>query len=346
MKKLLLATAAFALIAPAAQAEVKLDLGGYFKGYAGYADQKTKNLRTTDIKRKSEVFFQRETTLDNGMTVGYRGSMLQQAQTDPLSELEESFIYFSGNWGRVNFGRENGAAYLLQVTAPGADANIDGADIDFSFINLAAGNAALQEYSHKGPQENADKITYLTPKFNGFQAGVTYSAELDAKTTDDTLTGLDLDNEAELEGLYEAAARYDGEFSGVGVHAGAGYSTAERENNSTGDFDQWNAGLKFSFENISVGGAYISQDRETNATEIDTWTVGADYNMGAYTFGASYLESDNKEKDQFERYALGSSYTFGPGMKFNGTVGIFDSQVNGASGNDGTFVTLGTDVQF
>lgn len=346
MKKLLLATAAFALIAPAAQAEVKLDLGGYFKGYAGFADQDAA-ARDFDIKRKSEVIFQGETTLDNGLTVGYRGSMLQQDQADPLSELEESFLYFSGNWGRVNFGRENGVAYLLQVNAPGADSNIDGADIDFSFVNLASGNGALQEYSHKGPQENADKITYITPKFNGFQAGATFSPEVDEKTTDDALTGMSNGSTAaDLENLYEAAARYDGEFSGVGVHVGAGYSQADQEIDSTGDFDQWNVGLKLGFENINVGGAYIEQDRETTETAIDTWTVGADYTLGAYTFGANYLESENDANDSFERYTLGAAYTFGPGMKFNGTIGMFDSELAGASSNDGTFVVLGTDVQF
>ena len=41
-------------------------------------------------------------------------------------EIEESYAYFSGAWGRVNFGSEDGAAFLLQVAAPSADANIDG----------------------------------------------------------------------------------------------------------------------------------------------------------------------------------------------------------------------------
>src|SRR5690606_2421378 len=109
-----LATAAFALLAPAAQAEIKLDLGGYFKGYAGYSDQDTADLRDFDLKRKSEIFFEGETTLDNGLTVGYHGELFQENSATGDENLEASYLYMSGNWGRVNVGRENGAAYLLQ----------------------------------------------------------------------------------------------------------------------------------------------------------------------------------------------------------------------------------------
>src|SRR5688572_32868104 len=109
MKKLLLATAAFAVLAPAAQAEIKLDLGGYFKGYAAYSDQDTADLRDFDIRRKSEIFFEGETTLENGLTVGFHSSLFQEnnADEDDFNQLEESYLYMSGNWGRVNLGREN-----------------------------------------------------------------------------------------------------------------------------------------------------------------------------------------------------------------------------------------------
>ena len=58
--------------------------------------------------------------------------------TNNDAKTEESYLYFSGNWGRLNLGRENGAAYLLQVAAPSADPNIDGMDIDFSFVDLTS----------------------------------------------------------------------------------------------------------------------------------------------------------------------------------------------------------------
>jgi hypothetical protein len=135
MKKLLLATAAvMALSASAAQAEVKLDLGGYFKGYAGWADQDDVNgaaagdATSFDFKRRSAVTFNGETTLDNGLTVGYFGELLQEndqtasqavnavpaigapvavgapTQFEAASQLQESYLYMSGNWGSRQHG--------------------------------------------------------------------------------------------------------------------------------------------------------------------------------------------------------------------------------------------------
>ena len=131
MKKLLLSSAAVAMglafAAPAQAQGVTLDLGGHMKGYVGYVDQDTNagtENRELDIFRETEIHFTGETTLDNGLTVGFHA----EADADGADgfNLDESYAYFSGSWGRVNFGEEDGAAYLLQVAAPSADSNIDG----------------------------------------------------------------------------------------------------------------------------------------------------------------------------------------------------------------------------
>lgn len=354
MKKLLLATAAFALIAPAAQAEIKLDLGGYFKGYAGYSDQDV-SAKKFDLKRKSQVSFTGETTLDNGLTVGYNGTLFQENNEDGSNvttgaEVERSYLYFSGNWGRVNLGRENGAAYLLQVSAPGADANIDGQDIAVSFYNA---ENVRQDYKHVSTEtQYNDKITYLTPKFNGFQAGVSYATTDEAKSNSDRF-GNAAKNSTEFKDIMEIAARYDGEFSGVGVHAGAGYSKANNDQ-AAKDFDAYNVGLKFTFDSFGLGAAYLNEDAGTTGTsayKARTWTVGGDYTYGAYTFGVNYFNTKNKAADaDLDRWTVGAGYTFGPGMKFNGVLGFYngDNVLNNgtAANNDATVFTIGTDIQF
>jgi len=380
MKKLLLATAAFALLAPAAHAEIKLDLGGYFKGYAGYSDQDVGGLRKFDVKRKSQVYFTGETTLDNGLTVGYNGQLMQENNLDSGAsdaKTEQSYLYFSGNWGRVNMGRENGAAYLLQVSAPSADANIDGMDADFSFYNRV-GNVR-EDYKQAGPraggvdnrdQQYSDKVTYLTPKFNGFQAGVSYSPSYQTNvnsyavggTTQPGYFGMVANgNAGELDNMWEGAARWDGEFSGVGIHAGAGYTHASSENGAalagtafgSDSFKQYNGGLKLTWDAFGLGANYI-HDNGAADTHGDnrTWVVGGDYTWGAYNFGVSYLDSKGEAgatagDDRLKRWTLGAGYTFGPGMKFNGSVGFYNGDAAGAAAdNDATVATIGTDVQF
>jgi predicted porin len=251
---------------------------------------------------------------------------------------------------------------LLQVSAPGADANQDGQDIDFSFVNLE-NSSVDQDYQQNGLNDSNhtnDSITYLTPKFNGFQAGATYSAAVDQKVRGNGLGvgntgGMATDNDAsEFESQLEFGARYDGEFNGVGVHAGAGYTTIDREVEVATDdnFQEWNAGLKLTYNNFGFGGAYntdnsaVAQDGDR-----DNWTVGADYTWGAYKFGASYFSSKAETgattEDDLDRYMVGATYTFGPGMDFRGAVGYYDlDDTTPAEDNQATVVTVGTDIQF
>ena len=133
MKKILLSTAALAVLAVSAPAfaqeesGVKLNLGGHFKGYGVWVDQDeaaATSLRSVDMLRNTEVHFSGETTLDNGLTVGAHVEAL--ADQGKSFDIDESYAYFSGSWGRVNLGSEDSAAFLMQVSAPSADSNYDG----------------------------------------------------------------------------------------------------------------------------------------------------------------------------------------------------------------------------
>lgn len=376
MKKLLLASFALVSLAPAAKAEINLDLGGYFKGYAGYASQDTPRTSEFDFKRKSQVFFLGETTLDNGVTVGYNGQLMQDSSVDPgtagdSAKVEQSYLYFSGNWGRMNLGRENGAAYLLQVSAPGADSNLDGQDIAFSFFNQGTANIR-QDYGQTGAGtvpgvrnedfQYADKITYITPKIVGFQLGVSFAPEVRAKGINDYFGMPSNKNAGGFQNLIEGGLRYDGEFGGLGFHAGGGYTNASLEAPLLGlgqDLKEFNLGGKLTYAGFGFGGAYNNRDGGLNTAgfgNVDTYVVGLDYTTGAYNFGASYLNSKGDsavtggKEDKYNRMTVGAGYTFGPGMKFNGSVGLHDLKVGTptatAVDNKATVVSVGTDVQF
>ena len=218
MKKVLLSTAAvagLAMIATPAAAQVKLELGGYFKGYGIYADVDeasnaagTESLenRDLDIIRNTEVHFGGETTLDNGLTVGAHLEVeADRNGTNDGFNTDESYVYFSGGWGRVNFGSEDGAAYLLQVAAPSADSNIDGIRQYVNPVNYAAttfrglgpttGGSVLEILDARGARSGldydqdisskSDKLSYLSPIKNGFQLGVSYTPEIGDDSDED-----------------------------------------------------------------------------------------------------------------------------------------------------------------
>lgn len=356
MKKVLLAGTALvgaALFAAPASAELKLDLGGHFKGYGVYVDEDAEAVAGQsdfEFRKNTEIHFTGETTLDNGLTVGVH--VEQDIEND--NSNDESYAYFSGGWGRVNFGNEDGAAYLLQVAAPSADSNIDGLRTTISGVNS---NINL-DYDHaqfgnqpSGTGNAVDRLTYLTPKFNGFQGGVSYapSAKLDQ--------GIATMSAEDFEDLWEVAARWDGEFSGFGLSFGAGYSLADAKVAGADDAQGWNVGGAVVWNQFSFGGAYLDQE---NAPEVGdgvdttTWVVGAAWDNGPYHVGATYLQRKDEiaGADDIDSYkaAVGAGYTFGPGMTFRGSVawGETLADVAGVATADQEYtqVTLGTDINF
>lgn len=392
MKKLLLSSAvcALAVVATPAFAQedsaLKLNVGGYFKGYAVYHNQDevagpaltTSDARSFDILRDTEVHFGGETTLDNGLTVG---AQIEAAADDGDGfGVDESYVYFAGSWGRVNFGDEDGAAYLLQVAAPSADENYDGIRQFVNPTSYATGLNALAATDYASGATgvggtvtpfgvandgldydndvttDADKFTYLSPVFNGFQAAVSYTPDVASfgATSRTFGTSLDDTNNTWGEG-YEGAVRYEGQFNTVGFIIGAGYTHVDLEEEVTAtnldDLKEWNVGLDLDIGPFGIGAVWTENNGAQDSNgDGETWVVGADYTTGPFKLGASYL---NREKEETvttdvdtDRYTGGVVYTYGPGMTFRGSISHVDEEGPTTLDNDDTSVLLGTQINF
>jgi len=350
MKKLLLASVAvsgLAFAAPA-HADIDLEVGGYFKGYGAFVDQDEGtgvDVNEFDIIRDTEIHVDGATTLDNGLTVGAHFEF-EVDQADSSVGTDESYVYFSGDWGRVNFGGEDGAAYLLQVAAPSADSNVDGLRQFVSPFNNTGGiqtadtavNTRL-DYD-MNPTGKADKFTYLSPIFSGFQAGLTFSPDTDAASS------FQVGTEGQIDETYEVALRYEGQFENVGVIAGAGYSHGENNNTGANQDDRqvWNVGLDLDIGPFGIGAIYMDDTTAVDNADIETFVVGADYTTGPFKLGVSYLNEDQDGGVENDRYTGGVTYEYGPGMSFRGS--IQQLETDGATDGDGTALLLGTQINF
>ncbi len=396
MKKLLTSAAVCGLVfaAAPAHADIDLELGGYFKGYGAFVDQDD-NADTNgalagnqgageasdfDFIRDTEIHATGETTLDNGLVVGAHFEF--SVDGGDAAAVDESYAYFSGSWGRVNFGDEDGAGYLLQVAAPSADSNIDGirqyvqpvnylaaigdsnasgAVADELLLVAGLGAAGGNSIDYDMDQSGKDtKLTYLSPIMNGFQAGVSYTP--DTGPADD-LEGVGFkDVEDTLEDTYEAAIRYEGMFNNVGVILGAGYAHTNQEETTVpavnDDRQAWNVGADFDIGPFGVGVIYREDNGgfEGSAARDDeeTLVIGVDYTTGPFKLGASYYDQENTfaiNGLDTQRYSGGVTYTYGPGMTFRGSVGYVEHEATGVGGPgnndiDATYVTLGTQINF
>ena len=358
MKKLLLCTtvalSGLALAAPARADGIKLDLAGHFKGYVTWLSQDTVSGVSEshlDILRETEIHFTGETTLDNGLTVGvhheadidsdnpnYTGS------TADMFKTEESYAYFSGAWGRVNFGKEDGANYLLEVAAPSADENFDGLRQYINPVNYLLTDAVIlhnydglhpgipltsvasqgRGFANTGKLDYANdatgysnKFTYLTPVFSGFQAGFSYTPNvgyalqpggISSGTDGSSAFGVHANDIAGLYGsAWEGSGRYEGQWQNVGITLGGGYTRVNLESSADPlrNYDQWNLGADLTMSAFNLGVVYTQNNGGVDYNGRDhTWVVGGDYTTGPFKLGVSWLNN---------REALGEVIN-GPGL--------------------------------
>lgn len=359
MKKLLLCSAAalgVALSAAPAAAQIDVTVGGHSKNYVGWSDQDNVlaggSVRSFDMLRHSELHINAEGTADNGLVYGFQVEMNVDGH-DSDSTVKESYVYLSSNFGRINLGSEDGANYLLQVAAPSADSNIDGIrqwinPVNYTGLGVVGGMAV--DYANDATGQ-AEKITYLSPVFSGFQFGASYTPEVD----DQDVTGLSGFNlkSAGFGDAYEGAARYEGVFNNVGFAVGGGYTHVDNDAGAgTGDdLKQWNVGTDLDIGAFGIGAVYT---KTKNIDGFDdeksrTWVVGADYTTGPFQFGASYF--NNKLEDaagdlKTDRYTGGVIYTAAPGLTFRGSVSHIEHDLAGGGDADATSVLGGVQFNF
>lgn len=424
MKKVLLSTAAAALAlalstpAHAATRGISVSVGGQFNGYVGWGressitpgpgvlNQLGQKDRTLFMLRDTNVNLQGEDTLDNGLTVGIYnefnidGTQGIDGNFDAINPngsgstannvgtvtTKESYAYFSGGWGRVNFGKEDGANYLLQVAAPSADSNLDGLrqlvnPVNYALTNAARNKAAnTAQFTHDGIRLSTwyntfgldysadvtgdyNKLTYLSPVFSGFQFGVSYTPDVNNFGLDTTgLAGTTPNNTLHSFGsALEGSARYEGKWQNVDVTLGGGYTDVSAERNAvntsnsvgSASFKQWDLGGNLGWEAFNFGLAYLQDNGGvSNSTDGNkTWDLGVDYTTGPYKLGFSYFNNKMQldsatAKANTDRYTGGVVYSYGPGMTFRGSVSYVKTALPTVSDVTATDVLLGTQINF
>lgn len=377
MKKFLLTTTALLAVAGVASAAEPLTVkvGGSFKGIAGYvSEDRDTNLRELDFKTDTSVIVTADGVADNGLAYGAKIE-LEGDQTSDVNS-DEAVMYLSGSWGRFEFGDEDGAADRLSYTAPGKFA-LGGAvgDVgessyrDFasapagSAVSIAAINRILTAFEARD-SDDATKVTYFSPRFSGFQVGVSYIPEFGNQGTSTARTEVTgttaYTYDGQVEDAFEVAANYVGEFNEVGVAFSAAYVSGETVN-TIEDLSSYNLGLNLTYQGFTFGGGYTSDGDSTltktlanNADDsLHAWTVGLQYETGPYVVGINYLDgsaegntADVQDVDA-SAVSIGGTYVVAPGLSTFAELTMFDKDVEGnTNDNDGSVFIIGSLVEF
>jgi len=181
----------------------------------------------------------------NALTYGLR--VEYDSDTHAAEELkrDEIYLYFVGDFGRVEIGEQDGPADRLAFHAP----IIGLGQIRGDFSRYVGRQALLSAYD----TGDAAKFVYLSPPSHGWRFGVSYAPEqtknLDAKRARDRTRQR---NAIELGAQYQQNL---GEWVG-GVSGG--YVTANADSaTERADLDSWSIGGELRHGRFTFGSAYV-----------------------------------------------------------------------------------------
>jgi hypothetical protein len=313
------------LMSAAAQAQetmrvagIEVVLGGYTEfGVKGATDD---TLTDSGNNRNYDFFMDNEVHIDaNGATESgiLYGSHLElevgsgEGNTDNAF-VDEVGLYFSGNFGRIELGKEDGAEDVMGIGAADAQAGTGGIDGDTN--NLV---------QFETPDTADDtKATYFTPRIAGFQVGASW-------TPDDNDGILDDQPAPAQENIASAGINWVGALGPADLTVAATGILGEAE--TTGDdLRSWDAGALLGFGGLSVGANFFQN------TDLDErWGVaaGIKYGFGAANVSAGWVYNDPDGGDEGHLFALSGDIGVLPGVTLKAD-GTYNTEDPGADCND------------
>jgi predicted porin len=377
MKRSILGTTALvavgALGAQTAEAKISLGISGYMNTYFSVASidegaNDTRDFNPTGLFSDGEVHFEGEYTADNGISFGANVQLeMFGASTNAFGDtIDEKYAYVEGSFGRIVAGSEDSAAYIMHYAAPYAGLPINSGWITV-FIpanpdsSTAFQHPAVSTYIDWGSDENV--ITYYTPRFYGFQLGMTYAPTL-AGNGDGKNFPVEADTETEYNNGFAVGLNYVEDFNGFGVAVAVGWRYAQASDfiSDLGfdDYQAISAGAQFSYAGFTIGGSYaneydgmVSSDGvDSFTTEGQSWDVGATYNLGPWTFGLTYFQGETEDfvgdPDDDELWSIqgGLYYALGPGITLGAGVMYADWDAESGFSNSGVAGAVGLGFSF
>ena len=296
-----------------------------------------KDTSAADVRTDGEIHFNGRATLDSGLKIHMRVELEGQDATSPgtsTDEIDEYFVSVSGSFGKIIIGGTGGAPLKMLTGLSGSWATGVGESLTYnstSWVGSAAGgfgtinNVRLQDH-------DADKATYISPKFGGFQVGLSYSP-------DEANNGLNdrINAEASRHNGLEGAASYTGKFGDVGFGVGAGMSAYQgaTEDDSSNDQSDWVVATRIDFGGgFRVSAAHKRTTDDDDAAQGQVTDLGARFVADANSF--SLVGSMGEMDDSGAQYtaAMGSyAHALGSGTKVRANL-IWNQLDNSMSGAD------------
>ena len=242
MKKYLYGTTALAAVALAAgpalaEAEpLHMELGGYYTLWYSYSDPDRAANGSSSVgefvgTQNAEVYFKMRGELDNGLRIGGRIELEGETGGD---QIDQHYLVLAGGFGEFRLGSINSGRYSYgwNTDAPTVGIGINSGWMSALVTPLnvsgfrfrSVGLSTVIDFSN-----DENKITYFTPRFNGFQLTASWTPRGHEVTSSSVgqggssffFSGPADESIINTNGL-DVGLSYSGDFDGVGIEVQAG----------------------------------------------------------------------------------------------------------------------------
>ena len=363
MKKHLLASTALAAVGAlalsgAAVAQDKkmmkpsLTVSGSWEANVGVGDNDVDGQDGIGVQQDVEVHFKGKAPLDNGITVSTVVELEGNTEKDTIDETK---VIVSGDFGELRIGTIDEAGYEMTFGYHGSSSTGTGNQtLEFDIGSWVPNNigadtpddntdGALGAASGRvNISSDSDTVAYYTPRFNGFQMGVSYSRT----SSDDGEDGAGpLPSQNKVNDIVASAINYNQKHGDTTIGAALGYVTGDSTTPAEDDPQNWGGGLWVDFSGFTVGLGYVRQNEvKKGGDDRDRWDIGGRYSWGpnAVSLGYIHLEQMTKETAAGR---LSYSRSLGSGVTWSLDAMWAEYEVGNES-QDGTAYTTGIKVKF
>jgi outer membrane protein OmpU len=304
-----------------AKAEIEITLGGYteFEAIGATDDTLQSNPdRGYTFSMDNEVHIQATGTSDTGVTYG---SYLELEvgsgdATQTNAFVDEVNLFFSGNFGRIELGQQDGAEDVGFVGGEDAQSGTGGVDGD---------TKNLSSVINVRNTSDAQKVTYYTPRVAGFQIGASYAPDTGSDGGGDNTPG---DSEQNLSG----AVNWVGAFSGVDLTLSAVGIIGDGETDTTDDRKDYSVGGLVGVGGLSFGATW---GQLLDEGEADFAHLGLEYEFGGASASVGYTYANvDALSDTQHVFVVSGAVGLMPGVTLKGDVS-YNTEDPGYQDSDG-----------
>jgi predicted porin len=368
MKKSLLATSALVALASAALAlpayaadkaaapaapekpagfEVKV--GGFMEQWFGYSDNANSAVVKADVFTQhsdDEFHLSFKQTLDNGITVGG----LMEFEGEGAGGMDEQHGFLEGDFGKIILGAENNAPYLMHYSIKSNGIGVEEGDGGNVWIAGTGGASFTRTNVHLDVVDDNNTVTYLSPRVNGIQVGVSYTpeAQTDARVPAGTTAAKrQRNNNGVRDNAWGVAGNYNGTFADTSVKIAAGYTDGGSDEDVTNDASAITGAIQLGFGGFTVSVAYGSSNDDDASKEMDNFGASIAYNAGPAGVSLAYLRAEDSDgDDKQDQIEVGASYAVGAGVDLKASMYYIERVNDGSTAADGVAVAGGIVMNF